>query len=145
MHFFGTIYDPIVLFRYFLVLCEFGYNICVCAFVSLHFLGGSHALFTKPVSTFFSKNNFKTKSHSIIHTFKNHFFTVFSVFSNKLYPNKLFIYKTFSKNSIVLFRYFLALCEFGYNVCVCAFVSLHFLGGVPCTVHGTRKYFFQQK
>ena len=35
----------------------------------------------------FSKNNFKTGSYDTIHTFKNYFVTVFSVFSNKRYPN----------------------------------------------------------
>jgi len=32
-------------------------------------------------STFFYKNNFKTRSHGTIHTFKNYFTTVFSVFN----------------------------------------------------------------
>ena len=52
------------------------------------FFSGSRALFTGPAITFFSKNNFKTRSHSTIYTFKNYFATVFSVFSNKQYPNK---------------------------------------------------------
>ena len=40
-------------------------------------------------SNFFIKNGF----HSTIHTFKNYFVTVFSVFSkNKLYPNKPLIW-----------------------------------------------------
>ena len=30
---------------------------------------------------FFSKNNFKTESHGTIHTFKNYFTIVFSIFS----------------------------------------------------------------
>ena len=47
----------------------------------LRFLCGSHALFTGPANTFFSKNNFKTKSHGIIHTFKNYFATMFSLFN----------------------------------------------------------------
>ena len=34
-----------------------------------------------PQTTFFIKNNFKTRFHSIIHTFKNYFTTVFSIFS----------------------------------------------------------------
>ena len=41
-----------------------------------------------PTSTFFSKKNFKIGSHSTIHTFKKKFATVFSVFSNKRYPNR---------------------------------------------------------
>ena len=39
---------------------------------------GSHALFTGPTSTLFKK---KKKSYNTIHTFKNYFVTVFSVFS----------------------------------------------------------------
>jgi len=38
---------------------------------------GSRALFTRPASIFFSKNNFKTGFHNTIHTFKNHFATRF--------------------------------------------------------------------
>ena len=37
---------------------------------------------------FFQKNDFKTRSHGTIHTFKNYFVTVFSIFSNKWYPNR---------------------------------------------------------
>ena len=49
-----------------------------------------HALFIRPTVTLFKKN-IKNGSHGIIHTFKNYFATVFSVFSfnkNKLYPNE---------------------------------------------------------
>ena len=46
------------------------------------------ALFTGPTSTFFTKNNFKTEFHGTIHTFKNYFPIVFSVFSNKWYLNR---------------------------------------------------------
>ena len=49
---------------------------------------GSCTLFTGPVSTFFSKKNFKTGSHGTIYTFKNYFAIVFWVFSNKRYPNR---------------------------------------------------------
>jgi len=45
------------------------------------FFSGSRALFTGLASTFFQKNNFKTGSHGTIHTFKNYFVKVFSVFS----------------------------------------------------------------
>ena len=45
------------------------------------FSNRSGALFTGPASTLFSKKNFKTESHSIIHTFKNYFATVFSAIS----------------------------------------------------------------
>ena len=52
------------------------------AFSSDAFLdGGSRALFTGPVSTFFSKIFIKTGSHNTIDTFKNYFTTVFLVFS----------------------------------------------------------------
>ena len=37
---------------------------------------------------FLRKNNFKTESHNTIHTFKNQFATIFSVFNNNRYPNK---------------------------------------------------------
>ena len=56
------------------------------------FLAGSRALFRGPASTEFSKIKFKTKSHGTIHTFKNYFATVFSVFGNKLYPNRLLVW-----------------------------------------------------
>ena len=36
----------------------------------------------------FSKFFFKTESHSIIHTFKNYFATMFSIFNNKQYLNR---------------------------------------------------------
>ena len=48
-----------------------------------------HALFIGPTITLFKKN-IKNGSHGTIHTFKNYFVIVFSVFSfskNKLYPN----------------------------------------------------------
>ena len=47
-----------------------------------------HALFTRPISTEFSKIFIKTRSYGTIHTFKNYFVAMFSVFSNKCYPNK---------------------------------------------------------
>ena len=52
------------------------------------FLSGSRALFTRLASIFFNKNNFKIGSHDTIHTFKNYFVIVFSVFSNKRYPKR---------------------------------------------------------
>ena len=48
------------------------------------------SLFTHCSSTVHALKNIKNRSHGIIHTFKNYFTTVFSVFSfskNKLYPN----------------------------------------------------------
>ena len=63
------------------------------AFVNgLHFLYGSHALFTEPTSIDFNKFFFKTGSHDTIHTFKNYFATIFSVFNNKRYPNRPLVY-----------------------------------------------------
>ena len=49
-----------------------------------------HALFMGLITTLLKKY-IKNGTHSIIHTFKNYFVTVFSVFSfnkNKLYPNR---------------------------------------------------------
>ena len=51
------------------------------------------ALFTDPQTPLFINFFIKNGFHSIIHTFKNYFATVFSVFSfqfqqNKFYPNK---------------------------------------------------------
>ena len=54
----------------------------------LHFFYGSHALFMGPASTDFSKFFFKIGSHDTIHTFKNYFVTVFSVFSFQFQQNK---------------------------------------------------------
>ena len=44
-------------------------------------ISGSCALLTGFISTFFHKIFIKTRSHVIIHTFKNYFVTVFSIFS----------------------------------------------------------------
>ena len=60
-----------------------------CVFVL--FLCGFCALFIGPTNNFFNNNNFKTESHDSIHTFKNYFDTVFSIFNNKQYPNKSLI------------------------------------------------------
>ena len=54
----------------------------------LRFFFWSRALFMGLTSTDFSKFFFKTGSHDTIHTFKNYITTVFSVFSNKRYPNR---------------------------------------------------------
>ena len=50
-------------------------------FANLAFFCGFCVLFTESTSTEFSKYNFKTLSHGTIHTFKNYFVTVFSVFN----------------------------------------------------------------
>ena len=73
----------------------------------------TYALFTDPQITLFSNFFIKNRSHGTIHTFKNYFATVFSVFSfqfqqNKFYPNTLFIYR---QNFCILF--FLMSSTFG--------------------------------
>ena len=55
----------------------------------LRFFCRSRALFMGLASTNFSKFFFKTGSHDTIHTFKNSFVTILSVFNNKRYPNRL--------------------------------------------------------
>ena len=54
---------------------------------------GTRALFTEPTNLFFffSKIFIKNGSHCTIHTFKNYFTTVFLIFNNKRYPNRLLI------------------------------------------------------
>ena len=64
------------------------------------FLCGSHALFIRPTSTDFSKFFFKTGSHGTIHTFKNYFTTVFSVFSFQFSATSGI--QTYSKRNILL-------------------------------------------
>ena len=59
-----------------------------CAFPSSVFLDGEFCvLFMGPASTFFNKIFIKIGSHDTIHTFKNYFVIVFSVFNNKRYSN----------------------------------------------------------
>jgi len=68
----------------------FGYRlsrVCVCIFLFKYvlwlwcFSSRSHALYTGPTNIFFSKIFIKSESHGTIHTFKNYFTIVFSVFS----------------------------------------------------------------
>ena len=50
--------------------------------MGLCFFSGSRVMFTGPTSTLFrKKKNFKIGSHNTIHTFKNYFTTIFSIFS----------------------------------------------------------------
>ena len=56
------------------------------------FVSGFHILFTRLTSLFFSKIFIKNESHDTIHTFKNYFATVFSIFNNKRYPNESLVY-----------------------------------------------------
>ena len=61
----------------------------VCVWIeAFAFKPGSRTLFTGLTKLFFNKLFIKNRSHIIIHTFKNYFVTVFSVFSNKRYPNR---------------------------------------------------------
>ena len=64
--------------------------LCLCWW--LHFLCGSRALFMGPASTDFNKFFFKIGLHGTIHTFKNYFVIMFSVFNNKWYPNRPLFY-----------------------------------------------------
>ena len=98
----------------------------------LCFLCGFHALFTRPASTDFSKFFFKMGSHGTIHTFKNNFAIMFSVFSNKQFSNKPLV-------SVLYYK----------SLCVCLDctennrrVRLRFFEWVSCTVYRTRKYRF---
>ena len=97
-------------------MCVFGFDLSCVAFLVLAFLfffffffscvlfcfvlqmltfcseQCTYALFTDPQITLFSNFFIKNGSHGTIHTFKNYFATVFSVFSfqfqqNKFYPN----------------------------------------------------------
>ena len=52
----------------------------------------SYILFIRLISIKFSNYFFKIKSHGTIHTFKNYFVIVFSVFSNKQYSNGIFMF-----------------------------------------------------
>ena len=49
---------------------------CICVFFC-----GSRVLFTRPANTEKCKSNFKTVFHGTIHTFKNYYAIVFSVFN----------------------------------------------------------------
>ena len=51
---------------------------------------GLTILFMDPQKSFKYIFQYKLRSHSIIHTFKNYFITVFSIFSNKWYSNRPF-------------------------------------------------------
>ena len=61
---------------------DFPQSLCLAS------VSGSRALFTRTTNLFFSKIFIKNESHDTIYTFKNCFATVFSVFSNKQYPNR---------------------------------------------------------
>ena len=67
-------------------------HVCVCAFCWKNM--GLTALFTDAQKSYKHRFQYKFGSHSIIHTFKNYFATVFSIFSNKQYPNRPLVSKT---------------------------------------------------
>ena len=67
---------------------------------------GSHALFTGPTDLFFNKAFIKNESHSIIHTFKNYFAIIFSIFSfqqNKRYSNAHLVLTHNKKMTCIIF------------------------------------------
>ena len=71
----------------------------------LPFFYGSRALFTGPANTEFNKNNFKTRSHDTIKTFKNYFVIVFSVFSfSELAVSKQTLYQKKKKKKMFLIQ-----------------------------------------
>ena len=76
------------------------------------FFIGFYALFTEPISTFFNKNNFNIGIYSTIHTFKNYFATMFSVFSNKRYSNKPYacVWIALKRKVDVQLRFFCGSC-----------------------------------
>ena len=65
---------------------------------------GSRELFTRLISTFFNKNNFKIGSYGTIHTSKIYFVTIFSIFSNKRYSNTLSFLNLDSKLIMTIFE-----------------------------------------
>ena len=64
-------------------------RMCVSAFCWK--MVGLMALFTDPQKSSKHKFQYKFESYSTIHTFKNYFVTVFSVFNNKWYLNRPFL------------------------------------------------------
>ena len=91
-------FQPFLIFYFFFLFVTFSRHLllhlasfweaCFACFLTEVFFSGSRVLFTRPPSTIFSKKNFKIRSHGTIHTFKIYFITVFSIFSNKRYPNR---------------------------------------------------------
>ena len=91
--------------------------VCISSFLSFFFFAFSaamvdpfsgeqciYALFMVPQTPLFINFFTKNGSHNTIHTFKNYFATVFSVFSfqfqqNKFYPNTPYILVNYFQNS----------------------------------------------
>ena len=67
-------------------------HICVCQW-PIHCSPNSQ-------TSFLNKIFIKNGSHGTVHTFKNYFAIVFSVFSNKRYPNRLLIGKISPKKGL---------------------------------------------
>ena len=68
-------------------LAWFFVNVWIVASVSVLRMGPMHYS-RDPQTYFFRKIFIKNGSHDTIYTFKNYFVTVFSIFSNKRYPNR---------------------------------------------------------
>jgi len=64
----------------------------------------SRALFTGLTNTKFNKIFIKTGFYGTIHTFKNYFSIVFSVFSNSRYPNRPIYYHHIYMYKQLLFK-----------------------------------------
>ena len=63
-----------------------------------HCSGTVHVLFMRPTTILFRKN-IKNESHGTIHTFKNYFDTIFSVFNfsnNKFNPNRPIVCESYT-------------------------------------------------
>ena len=76
------------------IICVWRFQFCIFLFFFSHVSGRQISLFMycsrDPQPLYSEKKNIKNGSHNTIHTFKNYFATVFSIFSfqqNKLYPN----------------------------------------------------------
>ena len=74
-----------------------------------------------PQTSFFRKNFIKNGSNGTIHTFKNYLVIMFSVFSNKQYPNRPLL------SSLFFFSFF-----FWFEGCLCQqfFLEFFFFIGV---------------
>ena len=74
---------------------------------------GFCVLFTGLIIFFFNKIFIKNRSQDTIHTFKNYFVTMFSVFSSKWYPNRSL--SSFTSVSIQKFVYFIIIIFFFFT------------------------------
>ena len=75
--------------------CVLHFSLFVFLLTRFSFFRRQESLFITVYKTSHALKNIKNKSHDTIHTFKNYFTTVFSVFSfskNKLYSNRLIVF-----------------------------------------------------